>query len=128
MSMNIGKNELVALARDFFEDPSELENALRRCNEGFVKKLEKRLWDDLREKFPERDFTGGKETKTRVNLKQKLKTSMKCKFNIVYHGIELFSVALSVILRSFRKATGDQVYRVSSITTIAREACSRSDH
>ena len=79
MSMNIGKNELVALARDCIEEPSELENALRRCNDGFVKKLEKRLWDDLREKYPERDFTGGKETKTRCNLKRKLKTSMKCK-------------------------------------------------
>ena len=87
MSMNIGKNELVALARDFFEDPSELENALRRCNEGFVKKLEKRLWDDLRERYPERDFSGKKEVTTRWNLKRKLKTSMKCKFNIVYHGI-----------------------------------------
>ena len=87
--MKIGKEELVALARELFEGPSELENALRRCNEGFVKKLENRLWNNLRERYPERDFTGGKETKARSNLKQKLKTSMKCKFhNIVYHGVE----------------------------------------
>ena len=79
MSMLIGKNELVALARDMFEGPTELENALRRCNEGFLKKLEKKLWDDLVERFPERDFTGKKESVTRKNLTARLKTSLKCK-------------------------------------------------
>ena len=42
MSLFIQRNELVALARDMFEGPTELENALRRCNEGFIKKLEKK--------------------------------------------------------------------------------------
>ena len=79
MSIFIQRNELVALARDMFEGPTELENALRRCNEGFIKKLEKKLWDDLVERFPERDFTGKKESVTRKNLAARLKTSLKCK-------------------------------------------------
>ena len=79
MSVKIGKRELVALARDFYEEESSLDKALERCNDGFITKLEKSLWDDIREKYPDRDFTKGKESKTRANIKRRLKTVLKCK-------------------------------------------------
>ena len=43
MSVNLEKTELVALARDIHEGPSDFDDALRRCNAGFVKKLEIKL-------------------------------------------------------------------------------------
>ena len=79
MSMQIGKRELVALAREIHEGPSDFEEALRRCNDCFVKKLENRLWDDLVERYPDRDFAGQRETVVRKNLLRRLKTLMNCK-------------------------------------------------
>ena len=78
MSMNIGRTEIVALARDVYEG-NDFEGAIARSKKSFVKKLENKLWDDLKEKYPERDFTGGKESRTRANIMQKLERLLKCK-------------------------------------------------
>ena len=79
MSMQIGKRELVALAREIHEGPGDFEEALRRCNDCFVKKLENRLWGDLVEKYPDRDFAGPRESVARKGLFGRLKTLMNCK-------------------------------------------------
>ena len=128
MSLFIERNELVALATDMFEGPSELESALRRCNDGFVKKLENKLWNDLKERYPERDFTGEREVVTRKNLTKRLKTSLKSKFYIVYSGFKWVPVVLSMVLRPSRKTTGDQVHRGSSTASAATKARSRSPY
>ena len=84
MSVNLEKTELVALARDIHEGPSDFDDALRRCNAGFVKKLESKLWNDLKKKYPDRDFTGQKESRTRANITDKLKRMLKCKFFVAF--------------------------------------------
>ena len=78
MSMNFERTEIVALARDVYEG-NDFEGALARSKKSFVKKLENKLWDDLKEKYPERDFTGGKESRTRANIVKKLERLLKCK-------------------------------------------------
>ena len=76
MSLKIGRNELVDLAREI-EGQGDLEKTVRRCNEGFLKKLEKKFWENLVEKYPGRDFSGTHEGRTRINLRRKLKTLLK---------------------------------------------------
>ena len=85
MSMFYGKTELVALARDIFEG-NDFEGALRRSNKGFIKSLENKLWETLKEKYPERDFTCGNEALTRSNRLQKLAPILKCKSFSVHMG------------------------------------------
>ena len=77
MSMQIEKRELVTLAREIHEDPIDFEKALSRCNDGFMKKIENRLWDDLVQRYPERDFAGQRESVTRRDLRRRLKTVLK---------------------------------------------------
>ena len=76
MSLKIGRSELVDLAREI-EGQGDLEKTVRRCNEGFLKKLEKKFWENLVEKYPGRDFSGTHEGRTRINLRRKLKTLLK---------------------------------------------------
>ena len=78
MSMKIGRTELVALARDIYEG-NDFKGTLARSKKPFVKKLEKKLWEDLKEKYPERDFTCEDESRTRANIVKKLERVMKCK-------------------------------------------------
>ena len=80
MSMQIGKAELVALAREHHEGPQEFDEVLRRCNKEFVTEVRDLLWNDLEEKYPERDFNGSKRSLTRANLAQRIKATLKCKF------------------------------------------------
>ena len=75
--MNIGKRELVALAREIHGEKTDFEKALQRCHDGLVKKVEKKLWDNLVEKYPERDFVGEREYVTRKDLRGRLKTVLK---------------------------------------------------
>ena len=80
MSMQIGKTELVALAREIHEG-SDFNGSLSRCKESFRKKLETALWAQLKEKYPDRDFTCGKpEPLTHANIVTNLKPVLKCKF------------------------------------------------
>ena len=86
MSMKIGRNELVDLARDIYEG-NNFEGTLARSNKSFVKKLENKLWTDLKEKYPERDYTGGDESRTRSNIVKKMERILKCKlFLFIYIG------------------------------------------
>ena len=75
--MKFGKAGLVALAREIYEG-NNFEEDLRKLKNPFLKKLETKLWNDAQREFPERDFTLGKETRTRANNMQKLKTVLKC--------------------------------------------------
>ena len=79
MSMKIEKSELIALARSHYEESKDFDEVLRRCHDGFLKKMWNWLLSDLKEKYPDRDFTGEKESKTRGNVMQKMKTILKCK-------------------------------------------------
>lgn len=81
MSMQICKEELVALAREHHEGPQEFEKVLLRCHDEFVTQVRDLLWNDLEEKYPERDFNGGKRSLTRANLARRIKTTLKCKFS-----------------------------------------------
>ena len=73
--MNIGKAELVAIARGLYAKPD-----FARCKESMRKRVITELWNDLKEKFPGRDFTCGHETRERNRLVQNLVSIFKCKF------------------------------------------------
>ena len=79
MSMNIGKSVLRSIARELHEGPTDFDEAVRRCHDGFAKKIADRLLKDLKEEYPDRDFTGGKISKARGNIAGKIKTALKCK-------------------------------------------------
>ena len=55
MSMNIGKLELVNLAREIYGDEG-MKDRLSRAKKSFREKVERKLWDVLREQYPERDL------------------------------------------------------------------------
>ena len=79
MSMFIGKFEVISLARDVYVG-KDFKGALRRVNKKFVEDTEKKLWETLNERYPERDFTGGDESLAHANLVIKIKPLLKCKF------------------------------------------------
>ena len=76
--MKIGRSELVALASDIYEG-NNLNGYLRDAKKSCRKKVADRLWDDLKEKYPERDFTLGDEPKARSRIIQNLEPVLKCK-------------------------------------------------
>ena len=76
--MNIGRTEIVALARDVYEG-NDFKGTLARSKKPFVKKLENKLWGNLKERYPDRDFTCGDESLTRANIVKKLERILKCK-------------------------------------------------
>ena len=82
--MKIERTELVALARDIYEG-NDFKGTLARSKKPFVKKLEKKLWEDLKKRYPERDFAGEDESLTRANIVKKLERIMKCKSFISCH-------------------------------------------
>lgn len=89
MSVKIEKRELIALARQHHEGSNDFDEVLRRCNDGFLKKMWNWLLSDLKIKYPERDFTGEKESKTRGNIMQKIKTTLKCKSHYLRKMVKL---------------------------------------
>ena len=78
MSMKLRRTDLVALAREIYEG-NDFEGTLARSKRSFIKKLETKLWDDLKEKYPERDYAGTMESRTRANIVKKLERILKCK-------------------------------------------------
>ena len=76
--MKIGKSELVSLAQEAFVG-KDFNGSLTRAKKSFRKMLEAALWEHLKEKFPERDFSCGNEAKTRGNIVVNLEAVLKCK-------------------------------------------------
>ena len=75
MSVTFEKSELIAIAKQ--TEGEKLESSLSRINDCFIKRVEKKIWDDLTERFPERDFRGDREGVTRRNFRRRLKTALK---------------------------------------------------
>ena len=78
MSMKIGKLELVNLAREIYGDEG-MKDRLSRAKKSFREKVERKLWDVLREQYPERDFTRGNEPLTRKHIVRSMEPIFKCK-------------------------------------------------
>ena len=78
LSMKIGRSELMALAREVYEKPD-----FGRSKKPMRKKVETRLWNNLIEKFPDRDFTRGDEALTRAHIVRDLEPIFKCKYSYV---------------------------------------------
>ena len=85
MSVSIERTKLVAIARSLHVGSSEIETHLKLSLKkkpivGFLSKIEEKLWEMITKEHPWKDFTCGKESKTRANILQKICTVLKSKF------------------------------------------------
>ena len=85
MSVSIERTKLVTIARSLHVGSSEIETHLKLSLKkkpivGFLSKIEEKLWEMITIEHPWKDFTCGKESKTRANILQKICTVLKSKF------------------------------------------------
>ena len=92
MSVNIERNELIKIAETIYQGNLEIEEYLKRARPTFFKKIEEKLWGKLVGDHPYKDFSGGKVSKTRDNIRRRLVTVVKGKqgFKIQSGLIEVF--------------------------------------
>ena len=85
MSVLITRTQLVDIARSLHVGSSGIETHLKLSLKkkpiaGFLSKIEAKLWEMIAKDHPWKDFTCGKESKTRANILQRICTVLKSKF------------------------------------------------
>ena len=98
MSVSIERTQLVEIARSIYDGSVEIETHLRTSLKkkpivGFFSKVEEKLWGMIAKEHPWKDFTCGKESKTRANILKRICTVLKSEF------LKNFCVRLLAILR-----------------------------
>lgn len=86
MSVKVERKELVAIAQRIYDGKLDIEKklklALNEKKNYFLTKLENELWRTIVRDHPWKDFTGKRESLTRANILQLMRTVIKSKFGI----------------------------------------------
>jgi len=84
MSVSVERSRLVDLARTVYDGGLGIEDHLKKALAkkpiaGLFSKIEEKLWTMLIKEHPWKDFTFGKESKTRANILKKICRVLKSK-------------------------------------------------